>query len=300
MTKGRVRAVLSAVLAGLVLAGGIARAQGDPERVRTAKALVFDRKYAEARQAWGALRATGKGPEAATAAFWIARCSENLGEHERALKEFGEFLALRPADRALAEEARTSRVGLAVRLYKAGQTQHLPVVLDALKDPGKTVRYYAALQLSSLGSAVGRPALPVLKAILAGETDEDLVERAKLGILRLDPEAFARADARSGPPTAAARATPRPGETPRPAGRPAYWMRIRVFEKGGDKSKVSINLPMALAELLFKSLPDDVKRDLKREGYDAETFWEKLRALGPTEIIDIEGDEGEKIQIWTE
>jgi hypothetical protein len=286
-------AVVLAVLAALVF-GGYARAQ-DPERVRSAKALVFDRKYVEARQAWQAVRTAATGAEAATAAFWIARCSENLGEHERALKEFDEFLALRPADRALTEEARTSRVGLAVRLYKAGQTQRLPVAVDALKDPGKTVRYYAALQLSSLGKTAGRPALPVLKSILANETDEDLVERAKLGILRLDPDFFVRSGGAvmSGPSGATPRAA-------RPAGRIAHWMHIRISEKGDSRAKVSINLPMALAELLFKSLPDEVKSDLRREGYEAETFWEKLRGLGPTDIIEIEGDDGEKIKIWTE
>jgi hypothetical protein len=46
MTRG-VRAAIGAPLVALVLAGGLALAQGDPERVRlAAKALVFDRKYA--------------------------------------------------------------------------------------------------------------------------------------------------------------------------------------------------------------------------------------------------------------
>ena len=52
--------------------------------------------------------------------------------------------------------------------------------------------------------------------------------------------------------------------------------------------------------MIFKSLPDDVKDDLRRDGYDAENFWAKLRELGPSEIISIEGDDGERIQIWTE
>jgi hypothetical protein len=52
--------------------------------------------------------------------------------------------------------------------------------------------------------------------------------------------------------------------------------------------------------MLFKSLPEDAKADLRREGYDPETFWARLRKLGPSEIISIEGDDGERIQIWTE
>ena len=103
-------------------------AQPDAERLKSAKALFFDRKYAEARQAWQTILAGARGAQADGAAYWVARSSENLGEDERALKEYGAFLARRPTDRALAEEARTSRVGLAARLYKAGRTQHLPVL----------------------------------------------------------------------------------------------------------------------------------------------------------------------------
>ena len=65
----------------------------------------------------------------------MARCSESLGESERALGEYGQYLAARPADRALVEEAKTSRVALAVKLAKAAKTQHLDVAREALADP---------------------------------------------------------------------------------------------------------------------------------------------------------------------
>jgi hypothetical protein len=265
-------------------AGGVpARAQPDAEHVRTAKTLFFDRKYAEARQAWEAVRAA-RGPDAGTAAYWVARCSENLGENDRALKEYDAFLARAPRDRALVEEARTSRVGLASKLYKAGRKERAQVLRDALADPGKTVRYYAALQMSGLDADMGRLAAPVLRQIVEQEKDADLVDRAKLGLLRWDAAALDRAEA-----------APRTGP-----GREAHWVHIRITEKAGTRPKVSINLPLGLAEMLFKALPEDAKADLRREGYDAATFWERLRKLGPSEIISIEGDEGERIQIWTE
>jgi tetratricopeptide (TPR) repeat protein len=278
----------------LALWGGAAaaRAQTDPERVRTtAKALFFDRKYAEARQAWEAVRASSRGADAEAPTYWVARCSENLGETERALREYDAFLALRPKDRTLVEEARTSRVGLAARLYKAGNKAHVQVLKDALGDGSKTVRYYAALQMSGLGPEMGRLAVPVLRQILAQEKDPDLVDRAKLGLMRADPSALGQ-PASPAPRAPAAPRTPSTGE--------ARVVRIRITEKGAAKPKVSINLPLALAEMLFKSLPDDVKDDLRRDGYDAANFWSKLRELGPSEIISIDGDEGERIQIWTE
>ena len=100
------------LLAGLLFAlPGFAQ---DSESLRNAKALAFDGKYAEARQAWQQILAAG-GASAETAAYWVARCSENLKEDARAFKEYGDYLARKPADRALEEQARTSRVAYLTR-----------------------------------------------------------------------------------------------------------------------------------------------------------------------------------------
>ncbi len=282
-----------AVLFGLLVAPGAA-AQPDAERLRVAKSLFFDKKYAEARELWREARQAG-GPDAEQAAFWVARCSDGLEENERALSEYSEYLARRPQDAALAEEARTNRVRLATRLYEAGKRQHLTVLRDALADKSKTVSYFAAFQLASLGREVGQPAVPVLKKIIAEEQDEDLVERAKLRLLKVDPNALAE------PPPPATTPRPRPQAQPAPGpARAATWVRVRIFEGGGREAKVSINLPIALADLVFKSLPDEARRDLRLKGYDADNFWERLKKLGPTDIIEIVGDRGERIKIWIE
>jgi hypothetical protein len=277
----RVRALAAAAL--VLLAPAAASAQGDSETLRDAKTLFFDREYARAREAWQAVRSSGTGAEASAALYWIARCSERLGESERALSEYRAYLESGHTEATLREEAATSRVALATRLYKAGVTRHLHVVEDALGDRNKTVRYFAALQLSSLEPEVGRPAIPVLREILRAETDEDLVERAKLALLRLDRQALADAA-----PVLA------------PSGRGAGWIHIRIWEKGSDKPQVSVNLPVALAEMVFKSLPDDARNELRRKGYDADTLWTRLKKAGKAEILTIEGDDGERIQVWIE
>jgi len=283
---------LSTRLAWALVAAGLCaaplHAQPAAEQTKTAKTLFFDRDYAKARTAWEAVRLKSRGAEADTALYWIARCSENLKEHERALREYGDFLAHRPTDAVLAEEARTSRITLATRLVKGGQAQHLELVRQGLTDPSRTVRYYAALQLSTLGAERGRPALPILTAIVKGEEDDDLVERAKLAILRIDPAALPEAMRGGVAPPA------------RTAGREAHSVRVRILKPGSKEPQVSINVPLVLAEIVFKSLPDDARRDLRKEGYDPETFFKRLRGLGPSEIIDIRGDDGEVIQIWTE
>jgi hypothetical protein len=273
-------AAMGLLLGALLGSSLTARAQGDPERLRAAKELFFDKKYDEARRAWQALL-PGKGAEAESAAYWVARCSENLGELERAFREYGEYLGRPPADRALAEEARTSRVGLAARLHRAGHKEYLDVLTTALADPSKAVRYYAALQSCRLDGNAGLPAVPILKRIVTDEKDDDLVERAKVCLLRLEPRALS--------------------SSPAPASRKAAsWIRVRIYERGSANPKVSVNLPMALADLVFKSLPDDTRRQLSQKGFDADNFWDRLKKLGPTEIIDIRGDDGEKVQIWIE
>jgi hypothetical protein len=271
-------------LALLALLPPAAFGQGESERLRNAKALFFDQKYTPARQEWEAVRASGRGPEAQSALYWIARCSEKLGESERALSEYGQFLAASPADRTLAEEARTGRISLAVKLAKSGNKRHLELARQGLSDASPVVRYFAALQLASLGPGSGRPAVPVLKEIIAREKDEDLVERAKLALLRIDPDAL-RAPA------------PLP---PRRRGHEAGWVRVRIYEKGSTSPKVSLNVPIALAELVFKNLPEDARAELQKKGYDAANFWQRLRSTGPTDILTIEGDEGERVQVWIE
>ena len=259
-----------------------------PEELRNAKALFFDREYAEARLAWREIMGSPDVEDADAAAYWVARCSEKLGEHTRALREYGEYLERGPTDSTLAEEARTSRVGLATRLYKAGEKQRLPVLHEGLRDPSKAVRYFAALQLSSLGPGVGDVAIAVLKRILKRETDPDLLDRARLGLLRLDPGALAdagrgEAEERQQTPT-----------------RQASWIELRIYDAGSDEPTVSVSLPVALAELVFRALPDSAREDLRREGYDVANFWRKLKALGPTEILRIGSDDGGRIQIWLE
>ena len=256
-----------------------------PPDARDAKALFFDRRYDEARQAWQEVRRAGDSPEAQAALYWVARCSESLGERERALREYAAFLGEHPDDVALVEEARTHRIDLATRLARDGNTRHLSIAREGLKDESTTVRYFAAFSLASLGSNVGRPAIPVLKRILEKESDPDLVDRAKVALLRLDPKAL----------------SPRPrSRLDRPAGAHTRWLKVRVYEKGQRDPNVSVNLPLALAELVVKSLPEDAQRELKRKGYGDRDAWERLLSLGPTTILEVVDEDGNRIKVWTE
>ena len=262
-----------------------------------AKALFFDRKYEESRAKWAEI-ALAPGPNSEAASYWIARCSESLGETERAFREYGVFLDLPPTDTRLAEEAEISRVGLATKLTRAGKPGFLTAVIRSLGDDRAPVRYFGALQVGSLPNLVdARKATPVLREIVSASKDADIVERAKLQLLRLDPRSPAKA-----PP-----APPRPSATPKrvsprseekePEG-PARLLRIRI-SKGG-KQTVAVTVPFSLAEFVFGSLPDSAKRSLEGKGYDADGFWKRLRSLNIREIVSIVGEDGETIEVWVE
>ena len=170
-----------------------------------AKALFFDRKYEESRAKWTEIAAS-KGASAEAATYWIARCSESLGESERAFREYGAFLDLPPADARLAEEAEISRIGLATKLTRAGKPGFLTAVIRSLGDDRSSVRYFGALQVGSLPNlADARKATAVLKEIVTSSKDPDLVERAKLQLLRIEPRSVTEV-----PPRPSTRATPAP------------------------------------------------------------------------------------------
>ena len=264
-----------------------------------AKALFFDRKYEESRAKWTEIAAS-KGASAEAATYWIARCSESLGESERAFREYGAFLDLPPADARLAEEAEISRIGLATKLTRAGKPGFLTAVIRSLGDDRSSVRYFGALQVGSLPNlADARKATAVLKEIVASSKDPDLVERAKLQLLRIEPRSVTEA-----PPRPSTRATPAPAGSTKglsPDSEPrgaARLLRIRITK--GGKQTVAVTVPFSLAEFVFNSLPDATKRGLELKGYDADGFWKRLRSLNIRDVVSIVGDDGETIEIWVE
>ena len=271
----------------------------EPETdLNEAKALFFDRKYEESRTKWADI-ASAKGPSTEAATYWVARCSESLGESERAFREYGTFLDLPPTDARLAEEAEISRIGLATKLTRAGRTGFLTAVLRSLGDDRASVRYFGALQVASLPNLPdARKATPVLREIVASSKDADIAERAKLQLLRLEPKSLAEA-----PPGRVGRPSPAPTRSPgllsprEPEG-PARLLRIRITK--GGKQTVAVTVPFSLAEFVFGSLPAATKRGLELKGYDADGFWKRLRALSIREIVSIVGEDGETIEIWVE
>jgi tetratricopeptide (TPR) repeat protein len=270
---------LSWMLMAACLFSAVWAADPGEELFAKAKTLIFDKEWAAALKNLDEIIARyGESRQYATALFYRGKCQEELGASRDALASYEAFVAAAPANN-LAEEALVSVIDLAAALHQAGDKGSLRKIMALLGHGNKVVSYYAAFKLSYLTDRAGASrALPVLEGILAREKDEELRDRAKIAIMRIDPARLKKLE--------------------RPSGKPAGTMlRIRVAGRGDGGDKFSLSIPLALADLALKSLGAEEKRALKKEGYDVERLLEQLVDKGMR--INIQ-DEESTIQIWIE
>ena len=265
------------LLCGL-LAGTLA-AQADRSVFEKAKLLIFDKQWAAALvQLDEVITRYPDGRYYATALFYRGKCQEELGARKSAVESYERFIK-NSAGSNLAEEARISILDLAAALYQAGDKGYLQKILAMLDDENRVVAYYAAFKLSYLPErkAASR-ALPVLLSILEKEKDEELRDRAKIAVMRLDPTRLKGAEG--------------PG---REAG--GKMLRIRVLEGKNRQATVSLNIPLALADLAIQSLSVEQKRALQKKGYNPDQVLARLTGQGLK--IEVQ-DEESVFQIWVE
>jgi tetratricopeptide (TPR) repeat protein len=244
-----------------------------------AKVLVFDKQWAAALKQLDEVIV--KAPESryyATALFYRGKCQEELGAKKQALESYEKFITTSGGSN-LAEEARISIIDLAATLYQAGEKNYLPKLLALLGSENKVVSYYAAFKLSYLPERRNAAlALPVLQTILDSEKDEELRDRARIAVMRIEPARLKDMDRQKGKWS---------GQT----------LRIRIFERSNPQAEVSLNIPLALADLALRSLSPEQKRSLQTKGYNLDEILSQLTAKGTK--IDIR-DKDNMIQIWVE
>ncbi|HPB58871.1 MAG TPA: hypothetical protein PLB50_01940 [Candidatus Saccharicenans sp.] len=278
------------LLAGLLLllaAGLSARTSGekikpDEQLLQEAKILIFDKKWEQAEQKLSELLSRyPQSPFYAQALFYKGKClSEQKGKEFQAWQTFEEFLKRQDMPEGLVEEARIASLDLAFALYKSGQTSFAQILTDSLNDPSRVIRYYAAFKLSYLDDKkIARKAVPVLKKLMAEEKDQELVDRAKIALLRISPESFQ--EIKDDPVSGGHR-----------------LIKIRIYEKGKKAPSVSINLPLALADLALQAMSEEDKNRIKQQGYDLDRLLSDL-AKSREKLVRIEGD-GDLIEIWIE
>jgi tetratricopeptide (TPR) repeat protein len=259
-------------------AAGLA-AEAGLDAFERAKVLIFDKQWAAAlTQLDEVINKYADSRYYAAALFYRGKCQEELGAKKQAMESYEKFI-ITSGGSNLAEEARISIIDLAAVLYQSGEKNYLQKILDLLSNKNKVVSYYAAFKLSYLPDRkTAARALPVLQTILDDEKDEELRDRAKIAVMRIDPARLKAMDRQNKDMT-------------------DKMLKIRIFEKNSSEEKVSLSIPLALADLALKALSDEQKRTLQKEGYNLNDILKQLTVKGLR--IDIR-DKDEVIQIWVE
>ncbi|MEI6614930.1 MAG: hypothetical protein WCL37_08530, partial [Chrysiogenales bacterium] len=258
---------------------GVLAAQADQNIFEKAKVLVFDKQWAAAlRQLNEVIDKHAESRYYTAALFYRGKCQEELWVKKQALESYEKFVKT-SASSNLAEEAQISIIDLAAGLYQDGEKSYLQKILERLEQENKVVSYYAAFKLSYLPDRkIAARALPVLQTILDMEKDEELRDRAKIAVMRIDPARLKGMDRQN-----------------------KDWagkmLKIRIFEKNKSEAEVSLNIPLALADLALKSLSQEQKRSLQKQGHNLDEILTQLTAKGMK--IDIR-DKDSVIQIWVE
>ena len=268
------------LLASLLLQA-YAQAQPDEKLFQEAKILIFDKEWKDAQEKLEEL--LEKYPDSAwysQAVFYRAKClEERKGKELEALKAYRDYIKRKNRSKSLTEDSELSIIGLAYELYKEGKRSYLSEIEKRLSSSNRVVRYFAAIRLSQVEEKkVASRAVPVLMEIIEKEKDDELRDRAKIALLRVDPGVL------------------KDLEEERPV-RGARLLKIRVWKDG--ELTLKINIPWALADLALGSIEEEEKASLKKEGYDLDTIMKTL-AEGGTIIYIEDKEEGTIIKIWIE
>ena len=283
--KKTIGIICLALVIGLTASSARAYPQGatDESLFREAKLLVFDKSWKAALDKIDELiDRFPSSPLAGQALFYKGECLGGLGGRERdALRAYKAYVRIADAKPSLVEESEGSIVDLAFDLYERGDDSALDDIESRLGHSNKVVRYYAAYKLSFVADKkIAAKAAPVLSRIVETEKDPELLDRARIALLRVSPESLKSAEDRK----------PRTGTT-------ARMLRIRVRGAGQKEPAFSLNIPFALADLALSAMDEDDKAAIRRKGYDINKILNEL-AKSKESILRIAGDDGSIIEIW--
>lgn len=167
--------------------------QADTRLFQEAKVLIFDKKWEEAQEKLdGILVDFPNSRWHSQALFYKGKClKEQSGKQVKAMEVYKRYIRLKDANEDLIEESEAAIIELALDLYERGRKSFINEIEKRLENPSRSIRYYAALQLSLVkDKRIAEKGLPVLKEVLIRERDEEFRDRARLAILRIDPDAF--------------------------------------------------------------------------------------------------------------
>ncbi len=257
------------------------------KEISEAKLLIFDRKWKEAESKITEI--LSKYPESENSSdilFYLGQCvQEQGGREEEAINIFKRYLKKREKPK-FSEEAEIAIIDLSAELFKKGKKNYIDNIKNGLESKNRVIRYYSAFKLSYFKEGEKFLAVPVLMEILKKEKDEELRERAKIALLRIDPYLLREIKDEESK---------------------IKMLRVAIFKRSTGKQELSIKIPLELANLAIQAIskPDSkVKGDIKIDGKRIESgslneVFQKFLNMKKAELLEIY-DEDEIIKIWIE
>jgi hypothetical protein len=255
--------------------------QSEEELFQEAKIMIFDKEWENAQEKLEELLEDfPDSPLCSQALFYLGRTLENQkGKEKEAISVFKRYIVRGDSSEFLTQEAETSIIKLSFILYEKGRKSYLKEIKTRMFRPNRIVRYYAAIRLSYLeDKREARDAVPVLKEILEEEEDQELKDKAKIALLRIDPDYFQDYEEKR-------------------EERRLMLMKFKVINKNTRAETFSLSIPWALADLALANIPEDAKADLRKEGYDLDRILKEVIEGG--RILEIATKEA-IIKIWIE
>ena len=260
---------------------GFIHAETDKELFDRARLALFDRKWDDALNDLS--RIIEKYPNSnyySQVLFYKAKCLEEKKMLQKALESYNAFLKV-SVNATLNEEAMRAIIDLNYSLYIDGgerDSRYLNGIAAFLSGKSQVAQYYAAFKLSFVKDKFySSKAVPVLKKIITDEEDDELVDRAKIALMRIDPSLLKKAE-------------PSKNLENR-------MLSLQIYDKKQKKDSFSISIPFALARLALDSLPEGDKRVLNKKGYNAEKILDLIVKPGSVFKFDTEDI---IIKIWIE
>lgn len=236
----------------------------DKELFDKARLALFDRKWDKALEQLTRLKKDYPGSRYySQALFYMGKCYEEKKMPGKALENYRGFIK-QSKNETLKEEATISIIDLNFQLYEQGRKKHVQDILAYLEHPERTIRYYAAFKLSyAKDKRTAVKAVPVLERMVEQEEDKELVDRARIALLRIDPEYLENVSHVSSRGAANVRS-----------------LSIEVYSTNKKKITFRITIPIALAQVAMDALPSDQKALLKKEGYNFEKILSEVLKKG--------------------
>jgi hypothetical protein len=79
------------------------------------------------------------------------------------------------------------------------------------------------------------------------------------------------------------------------------FLKIRVFDRGADRPKVNVTLPIGLVKWGMNFIPNEAKAKIEEQEIDMKMIMEALEKGITGKIVDVDEDEkGNHVEIWLE